>query len=131
MTVTAYNCGIGPLCRHLHTMEGPSLGGIFVKPEESVVAAIVPGRTAPELPLPITTFIEPWGSRSWIVYTNVKYNNPRQSNVQLRRKPGAPMPNVRGGDVYALDNLGRLKECGREMKAVVWDVTGWERRPEA
>ena len=105
MTVTAYNCGIGPSCRHLHTTEGLPLDEIFSKPEESVVAANVPGEATPELPLPIITFIEPCGIRSWIVRTNVKYNNPRQSHVQLRRKPGAPMPNVRGGDVYVLDNL--------------------------
>ena len=89
MTVTAYNCGIGPLRRRLHTMEGPPLGSC-------VVAAIVPGQAVPELSLEIITFIEPWGSRSWIARISVKYNNPRQSHVQLRRKPGAPMPNAQG-----------------------------------
>ena len=106
-------------------MEGPSLGEIFAEPEESVVAAVVPGEAVPELPLPIITFIGPWGSRSWFVRTNVKYNNPlRPPHVELRRKPGAPMPNVRGGDVYVLDNLRRLKVGGKETKAVVWDVPG-------
>ena len=57
--------------------------------------------------------------------TNVKYNNPlRPPHVELRRKPGAPMPNVRGGDVYVLDNLRRLKVGGKETKAIVWDVPG-------
>ena len=32
------------------------------------------------------------------------------------------MPNVRGGDVFVLDNLRRLKVGGEETKAVVWDV---------
>ena len=91
-------------------MEGPSHGEIFAEPKESVVAAVVPGEAVPELPLPIITFIGPWGSRSWFVRTNVTYNNPlRPPHVELRRKPGAPMPNVRGGDVYVLDNLRRLE----------------------
>ena len=106
-------------------MGGPSLGDIFADPEESVVAAGVPGEAVPELPLPIITFIGPWGSRSWFVRTNVKYNNPlRPPHVDPRRKPDAPMPNVRGGDVYVLDNLRRLKVGGKETKAVVWDVAG-------
>ena len=113
------------MCRDLHTMEGPSLDEIFAKPEESVVAAVVPGEAVPELPLPIITFIAPWGSRSWFVRTNVTYNNPRRPpHVELRRKSGAPMPNVRGGDVYVLDNLRRLNVGGKETKAVVWDVLG-------
>ena len=106
-------------------MEGPSLGEIFSEPEESVVAAVVPGEAVPELPLPIITFIGPWGSRSWFVRTNVTYNNPlRPPHVELRRTPGAPMPNVRGGDVYVLNNLRRLKVGGKETKAVVWDAPG-------
>ena len=57
--------------------------------------------------------------------TNVKYNNPLwPPHVELRRKPGALMPNVRGVDVYVLDNLRRLNVRGKETKAIVLDVPG-------